>query len=90
MCDVLTGKQDCPSCYYHLPTYTHQYQTATQREHSPMQDKGHSMGKVGSKQSPASGVVRVGPLMGMPAVLRELGVDVDAIFASTGLTSAQF
>jgi len=52
--------------------------------------KGHSKGKTRDQQNPASSIVRVGPLMGIPAVLRELGVDPEPIFASGGLTSTQF
>jgi len=55
-----------------------------------MLDEGHSRGKVQNRKNPTSSIVRVGPLMGMPAVLRELGIDPDPIFASAGLTSAQF
>jgi AraC-like DNA-binding protein len=43
-----------------------------------------------STRSLAAGVVRVGPLMGVPRVLRELGRDPKPIFDSAGLKLAQF
>ncbi|MEA3278695.1 MAG: AraC family transcriptional regulator [Pseudomonadota bacterium] len=42
------------------------------------------------RQAPAEGVVRVGPLMGLPALLRDLGCDPDPLFASAGFNPAQF
>jgi len=35
-------------------------------------------------------IVRVGPLMGLPALVRDLGCDPDPIFASAGFNLAQF
>ncbi|MFK7845097.1 MAG: AraC family transcriptional regulator [Rhodothermales bacterium] len=36
------------------------------------------------------GFVRVGPLMGLPALVRELGFDPDPLFASSGFNPSQF
>lgn len=54
-----------------------------------MQDRGYSKARTGIRQRPASSLVRVGPLMGIPAVLREHGVDPEPVLASAGITSAQ-
>ena len=42
------------------------------------------------KGAPADGFVRVGPLTGLPALLRDLGCDPDPIFAGAGFNPAQF
>lgn len=42
------------------------------------------------KDAPADGFVRVGPLMGLPALVHDLGCDPDAVFASAGFNPAQF
>jgi len=44
----------------------------------------------GREYSPASGVVRVGPLMGLPELVRELGCDPAPVFASAGFSLDQF
>ncbi len=55
-----------------------------------MEDTQHRKTPLRSPRSLADGVVRVGPLMSVPAVLRELGRDPEPIFASAGLKPAQF
>jgi AraC-like DNA-binding protein len=44
----------------------------------------------GIRHALTEGVVRVGPLMALPALVRDLGCDPDPIFASAGLNPAQF
>ena len=43
-----------------------------------------------ARRTVADATVRVGPLLGLPALLRDLGCDPDEIFASVGLTIAEF
>ena len=44
----------------------------------------------GGQRVPAEGIVRVGPLMGLPQLVRDLGCDPDPIFASAGFDTSQF
>jgi AraC-like DNA-binding protein len=55
-----------------------------------VEDTKHRKASVRSRRSLAQGVVRVGPLMGVPAVLCELGQEPGPIFDSAGLQPAQF
>jgi len=44
----------------------------------------------GSQSALAEGVVRVGPLMGLSALLRDLGTDPEPVFAGAGFSPDQF
>jgi len=55
-----------------------------------VQDTGHRGAPVQDRYSPVDGVVRVGPLMGVPAMLLELGREPEPIFDSAGLKLALF
>lgn len=53
-----------------------------------MQERNHSKDR--QPHHPASGVVRVGPLMGIPEVLHELGREPGPVLESAGFHPAQF
>ena len=50
----------------------------------------HRRSQMGDRCDHTSALVRVGPLMGIPAILQELGHDPEPIFASAGFKPAQF
>ena len=55
-----------------------------------MQNTRHNTKPSPGRPIPGDSIVRVGPLMGMVAVMRELGADPEAVFEGSGYTIAQF
>ena len=55
-----------------------------------MQDKERSKVHAKNRHSPVNSVVRVGPMMSIPAVLRELGSEPGPVFPSAGFKLTQF
>jgi len=55
-----------------------------------VQDKERSKEHAKSRHSPVNSIVRVGPMMSIPAVLRELGSEPGPVFASAGFKLTQF
>ncbi len=55
-----------------------------------MQDTARHSAPAGSRRNHLHAVVRIGPLMGVPAVLQDLGHDPEPVFAGAGLKPAQF